>query len=63
MKKFIGLFTSFMFLGTGIFCLKLVLRNYIKNNPADVIALIFKLIEFLTILAINTIEWILKLLL
>lgn len=37
MNKMIGTLSSITISGIVMYCIKLVVRNYIKNNPAEVI--------------------------
>ncbi len=61
MKNFIGTLTSITFVGTVIYCLRLIMKNYIKNNPTDVLDLLFEAIDFFIVQAIKLIEGILRL--
>ncbi|MDI6453686.1 hypothetical protein [Peloplasma aerotolerans] len=60
MKKIVAMLSGITISGVIIFCLKAVVRGYIKSNPEEVLAWIFNGIGYLIIQAINIIEWFLQ---
>lgn len=63
MNKIIGILSSITISGIILYCIKLVIRNMIRNNPGEVITLIFNGVGFILVQAIALFEWILNIIL